>query len=130
MQMIILVEDDSALRGTLTWLLSDEFPDCTVYPAATGRTFLTLLEQQPPDLVLLDVQLPDVSGLLLYHLLRRRAGLREVPVLFVTANPELVHDAGLRGSYRCLAKPFDAEQLIDQVETLLARRSSAAGTRA
>jgi DNA-binding response OmpR family regulator len=130
MQLILLVEDDPNLRATLTWMLADAFPDCAVQAAATGRTFLALLEQQAPDLVLLDLHLPDTTGLLLYELIRRRAELGAVPVLFVTANPEFVRDARLAGSYGCLAKPFDVAHLVTQVHTLLARQPIRYGGRA
>jgi DNA-binding response OmpR family regulator len=120
MQTILLVEDNLDLRVLLRTVLAYEFPTAALQEAATGRAFLTLLDQQQPRLVVLDVHLPDASGLSLYHLLRLRPNLQEVPVLFVTANPGLVRAAALVGQYACLAKPFDLAVLVTHVRALLA----------
>jgi DNA-binding response OmpR family regulator len=119
MQTIVLVEDDPDLRDLITWALEEALPLCTVHAVANGLAFIELLQQQTPDLVLLDVQLPDVNGLFLYKLIRLQADRKSVPIVFVTATPELVREVGLSGSYNCLGKPFELEDLIKQVKTLL-----------
>jgi CheY-like chemotaxis protein len=125
MQTIVVVEDNPDLRVLLHTVLSRAFPDGALHEAATGRAFLLLLELHQPDLVLLDVQLPDFSGLSLYQLLRLRPDLQEVPVLFVTANAELVREAALSGPYACLAKPFNIAALVTNAQALLAQRATA-----
>jgi FixJ family two-component response regulator len=87
MHTIFLVEDDPGVRYFVRMLLSAELPDCTVHEAATGRAFFALLEQQNPTLVLLDVQLPDASGLRLYGpmpscAMCRCSLSRQIPTLF------------------------------------------------
>jgi DNA-binding response OmpR family regulator len=125
MQTIILVEDNLDLRVLLHTVLSRAFPDVALHEAATGRAFLLLLELHQPDLVLLDVQLPDISGLSLYQVLRLRPDLQEAPVLFVTANAELVHKAALSGPYACLAKPFNIAALVTHAQALLSQHATA-----
>ncbi|MDE2103336.1 MAG: response regulator [Patescibacteria group bacterium] len=124
MLTVLLVEDDSDLREIFSVVLSNGLAGCTLCEAATGREVLTLLEEQTPDLMLLDVQLPDFSGISLYNLLRLRPDLREVPVLFVTANPQLVHEAALDGPYACLGKPFSLDMLVERAYDLLCRYST------
>jgi CheY-like chemotaxis protein len=68
MQSIIIVEDDPDLRDLITWALEGALPLCSVRAVANGLAFIELLQQQTPDLVILDVQLPDVNGLFLYKL--------------------------------------------------------------
>ena len=71
-------------------------PGCTVRAAATGLAFLALLRTHPPDLMLMDVGLPDIDGVSLYHQVRTHARLQDIPVLFVT---------GIRSSYMRLRWP-------------------------
>jgi DNA-binding response OmpR family regulator len=129
MKTIILVEDDPAIREVLMLALSGSFPDCTVYEAASGVAFLQLVEQRTPDLVLLDVRLPEASGVSLYTILRAHATLHAVPVLFVTANPHRVYEAALVGPHDCLVKPFRLEDLVAHVQIFLGIAPSA-GVRA
>jgi DNA-binding response OmpR family regulator len=72
-----------------------------------------------PDLILLDVRLPDIDGLTLYQEVRGHAELVAVPVLFITANTDLVSRARLAGQYVALRKPFELDALTDIVSTLL-----------
>lgn len=119
MSTIFLVEDDEAIRSIVEFILVDTLIGCTVHAAATGVEFLKLLTTRTPDLILLDVRLPDANGVSLYQMLRQNEHLARVPVLFVTANPDLVHQAFLNGPHACLAKPFCVDALIEQVQTLL-----------
>jgi DNA-binding response OmpR family regulator len=65
------------------------------------------------------------SSSISYKLIRLQADRKAVPILFVTATPELVREVGLCGSYACLGKPFELEDLVSHVKTLL--RSSNRG---
>jgi CheY-like chemotaxis protein len=120
MSTIVIVEDDNEIRDILELVLVDALGNCTVLGVATGYAFIQLLKTtRPPDLILLDMRLPDASGVSLYNILRQDPYLGEVPVLFVTANPDLVRRAALTGPYACLAKPFDVDHFIDLVRSLL-----------
>ncbi len=119
MANILLVEDEDSIRFVMKEILESALDDSTVAAAATGREFLRLLAVDTPDLILLDVRLPDIDGLTLYHEVRRQDGLESVPVLFVTANPDLVSRAKLTGHYAALRKPFDLDMLIEAVQDLL-----------
>ena len=101
---IMLVEDDAAVAQTLTDAL--EASGYRVWLAETGADAKTLLEQTRPDLVILDLMLPDVDGLVLCSGLK---GTADVPIIICSATPQK-RDAilGLKlGADDFVAKPFD-----------------------
>src|SRR5919201_2008244 len=117
---IMLVEDDTAVAQTLTDAL--EASGYRVWLAETGADAKTLLEQTRPDLVLLDLMLPDVDGLVLCSGLK---SIADVPIIICRATPQK-RDAilGLKlGADDFIAKPFDIYELEARVEAVLRRTS-------
>jgi CheY-like chemotaxis protein len=120
MSTVLIVDDDDGIREMMELVLVDELGNCIIQSAATGCASLELLKTtKAPDLVLLDVRLPDASGVSLYNTLRQDPSMSRVPVLFVTANPELVRQAALDGPYACLPKPFALDHFVSLVHSLL-----------
>jgi DNA-binding response OmpR family regulator len=116
----MLVEDDTAVAQTLTDAL--ETSGYRVWLAETGADARTLLEQTRPDLVILDLMLPDVDGLVLCSGLK---GIADVPIIICSATPQK-RDAilGLKlGADDFVAKPFDIYELEARVEAVLRRTS-------
>jgi two-component system OmpR family response regulator len=96
---------------------------------ATGRAVLSAVEQRRPDLIVLDVMLPDLDGFEVARRLRRTEGAgTKVPIIFLTARDETEDKVeGLRlGSDDYVTKPFSIEELIERVKAVL-RRSSGIG---
>ena len=97
--------------------------------AATGRAALAAVEQRKPDLIVLDVMLPDLDGFEVARRLREAEGAgTRVPVIFLTAR-DATQDKiqGLRlGSDDYVTKPFSIEELVERVKAVL-RRASGAG---
>ena len=79
---VLLVEDDSWLRYVMAELLADDGYD--VRQAATGTEALALVEQQMPDAVVLDLNLPELSGLDVLHELRTGRQLLNLPVIVMS----------------------------------------------
>ena len=114
---ILVVEDDSALREFLCTALADDFD---VTGAVSGEEAVEVARRLRPDVVLLDVMLPGLSGLDVVRLIRSDPGLKDTPVLVMTAFSEIdAGDAEAAGASRFLAKPFDLNELTTAVRDLL-----------
>lgn len=117
--VILVVEDDVSTAETLALALSLETPH-TIFLAATGREAVQTLRESTPHLILLDLHLPDMSGLAFYDGLRLFPEHAETPVVFLSASPssemvkEIAHRAGV-----VLEKPFDLTELLALVARLL-----------
>ena len=105
---IVIVEDDGSVARLLADALSDE--GYTVRTFGDGRSALTAIETAPPDLVLLDLDLPLMNGVELLARLRH-ADFPYLPIVIITASTQ---SSGLlaQGATKLLAKPFDLDDLL------------------
>jgi two-component system, OmpR family, alkaline phosphatase synthesis response regulator PhoP len=99
-----------------------------VVTAATGKEALDLVEVHTPDLILLDLMLPDIDGFGVCEILRRRNATATIPIVLLTA--WATHDArhlGLElGALDYLTKPFSPKELVARVGKLLSLRHTPA----
>lgn len=121
MPRLLLIDDDSSLSALLASGLTAEAFTVTV--AATGELGLAALEQQPPDLVLLDVMLPGING---FEVLRRLRARSSVPVIMLTARGEDIDRiVGLEiGADDYLPKPFNFRELVARIQAVLRRAAA------
>ena len=117
---VLVVEDNRALGKFMVELLEEELHS-QVFLALNGKQALTVIDGVKPDLFVLDYQLPDVNGLLLYDCLHALEGLEDVPALVVSANPPIKEIERRCLSY--LQKPFDLDELILLIQQLLEREA-------
>lgn len=118
---ILIVEDDPhvahAIRDTLT--LEGE-PDWDIQVADGGERALALVASRPPNVVLLDVNLPDLDGAEVYRRLRVHPETWKTHVLFLTAATSLdLYQRGVEAGV-VLRKPFEMRELVSLVRTLVA----------
>jgi two-component system response regulator MprA len=117
---ILLVDDDDALRETVAQTL--ELEGYRVETAADGQEALAFfgLRRPPPDVVVLDVLMPNLDGLAACRLIRRRS---DVPILMLTARHEVTSRVtGLEaGADDYLGKPFAVKELLARLRALLRR---------
>jgi len=118
MEKILIVEDDQHMAKLLENELSHEGYE-TVH-AKDGRKALELAESEKPDLILLDVMLPELNG---FEVLRRLRKTSEVPVILETARDDSIDKVnGLNsGADDYIAKPFDIEELLARIKAVLRR---------
>ncbi len=128
---LLYVEDDEINRLLVTEHLRWR-PGVRVTLAVDGVTGLRLAAAQPPDLILLDMSLPDMHGLELLQCLRADPRTAEVPVLALSANalPQDVERALQAGVAAYLAKPISTAVLLAHVDAFLRARGAAAALRA
>lgn len=115
---ILVVEDDPALQPLLVALLEDE--SYQTLSAGTGAQALEQLAAATPDLILLDLRLPDIDGYELCQRIRASYG-PQLPILMLSANrdPRDVIEALRVGATDYLRKPFDAEELLIEIRAYL-----------
>lgn len=92
-----------------------------VLTAANGRQALSLIESRRPDLVLLDLMLPDIDGFGVCEILRRQPETATVPIIIVTAwSTSDARHLGLElGALDYLTKPFSPKELVERVQRTL-----------
>jgi DNA-binding response OmpR family regulator len=123
-QTILVVEDEDTLRETLAYQLEQD--GYRVATAADGGAALTAFRSEKPDLVLLDLMLPELSGMEVARILRRES---DVPILMLTARgSEIDKVVGLEvGADDYVTKPFSLRELQARIRALMRRRESGAG---
>jgi len=119
---ILVVDDDPEVRSLVRTLL--ERAGATVREAGDGREALRIFFDARPDLVILDVEMPELDG---WETLERLRDLSEVPVLMLTArDAEMEKVRGLRaGADDYVTKPFGRQEFLARVNALLRRSSGA-----
>ncbi len=116
---IVVVEDDDDVRDLLSSFLSDEGYQVDAF--AAGRPALAHVQRQPPDLVLLDIWLPDIDGYQICREIMERLGAAAPPVIFLTARTETAaRVAGLdAGAVDYIPKPFEIDEVVARVRAAL-----------
>jgi CheY-like chemotaxis protein len=120
-KVILCIEDDQDFIDLVKLMLSSE--EVEVLPALGGETGLRLAEQKVPDLVLLDLMMPDMHGWEVYMKLRADERLRDTPVIVVTAlatQYDRNFGLGVAGVNDYITKPFMPARLRESVEQALA----------
>lgn len=115
---ILLVDDDRLILGTLGNGLRQA--GYTVTEATSGEAALVFTQQQIPDLAVLDIRMPGMSGI---ELARRLRDTYHVPALFLSAysDKKMVGEAIEEGGLGYVVKPVDVPQLVPAIEAALAR---------
>jgi two-component system cell cycle response regulator DivK len=122
---ILYVEDNPDNRMLVRRILLSE--DYALLEAKDGSEALNVLKNEHPDLILMDINMPDMDGYTLTATIKAMPGFARTPILALTANvmrgdKEKTLEAGCDGY---IQKPLDIDQLIREVERFLLRRTNA-----
>src|SRR5688572_16642790 len=128
MMKVLVAEDDPDIQVILRMVLT-RLGKCDVTITYQGDQVLSLAKKHQPDLILLDVMLPEKSGLEICAELKADPETKSMPVIFLTARalPVDIKDALSRGALGYLAKPFDPMTLINQINAILSPLGKALG---
>ncbi|PYO46121.1 MAG: hypothetical protein DMD84_27035, partial [Candidatus Rokuibacteriota bacterium] len=123
---ILVVDDELGPRESLRMLLK---PAYQITTADSGRAALQLLPQIRPDVVILDIKMPEMDGLEVLRRVKRADPTIEVVMITAYASLETVKLALTHGAFEYLIKPFSRQDLEDVVRRALLRRQADLGTR-
>ncbi|MGH2701075.1 MAG: response regulator [Actinomycetota bacterium] len=113
---VLIVEDEEAVRELEKFIL--ENAGYEVMEARDGLEGLTKVEFRKPDLILLDLMMPDVSGGRMFDEMRHHPATKDIPIVVVTGKPdahEMFDDA--IGEDNVIMKPFEADALVERIRT-------------
>ncbi len=118
MYKILLVDDERSILDLLEMILKRE--QFQVATASDGKSAMALFDSFNPDLVLLDLMLPDTNG---HDLCREMANKRRVPIIMLTAKNDIIDKVlGLElGADDYITKPFDTRELVARIKAVLRR---------
>ncbi|HEX2044297.1 MAG TPA: response regulator [Gaiellaceae bacterium] len=114
---VLVVDDDDGLREYLRAAL--EIEGYVVREAASAAEGLDALAEEPPDLILLDVMMPEVDGFEMLRRVQERHGVGAIPVIMFSGKVDEAATAAEHGAQAFIGKPFDPQQLIDATKQLL-----------
>ncbi len=122
MRSVLVVDDDPSIRALIRLYL--EGAGYAVAEAADGRQAMKALASQPPDLVVLDIFMPEMDGLEVLQQLRNQC--RSCKVMAISGGSakigmDLLGHATIFGADDVLEKPFDAKTLLSKAEALLSK---------
>ena len=117
--LVLIVDDDDRLREYVRVNLEAE--GYVVREAANAEQGLAALEEEPPDLILLDVMMPQVDGWEMLQRMQEKHGVGAIPVIMFSGkvDEQSAADAASRGAQGFIGKPFDPRALIESTKQLL-----------
>ncbi len=126
-RLIVYIEDDTEMIDLVTLILNRR--GYLVKGAHGGRQGLDLVQKEPPDLILLDLMMPDLDGWDLYQQLKANEATKDIPVIIITAKAQAIdrvlglHIAKVEDY---ISKPFRPQELIESIEKVLTSKNKQA----
>jgi two-component system OmpR family response regulator len=114
---VLVVDDDAAVRAYVRASL--ELEGYLVSEAAGADEGMRAVEQERPDLILLDVRMPNVDGWELLRRIHERHGAEAIPVLMFSGAVNGADEAESRGAQDFMRKPFDPDELVAQAKQMV-----------
>lgn len=115
--LILAVDDEENIRNLITYTF--ESHDIEVKTAENGKAAITILEQNPVDVIITDLLMPTMTGLALIREMKKRKS--SIPIIIITAygNTEMVKEIIAEGVFRLIEKPLDFDILVPIVQEAL-----------
>jgi AraC-like DNA-binding protein len=122
--LILVVEDDPPLLDLHVRVIQSHFPDCQLLKARNGREALDVMQINPPDLVILDLMMPEIDGFGVIENMRNHEHTRNIPIIVITAQILTCQemDRLQHGVAAVLGKGvFSVDEVLSQIETALCK---------
>ncbi len=126
---VLIVDDEPSVVAYTQKALLHDFPHFVVETATDGHEALARMGARFPRLVILDVQMPGLSGLDVLETMKNDADMRKIPVLAISGHPAGIERMMELGADGVLPKPFSPTQLMDRIHALLPRTEADPATR-
>lgn len=122
-KMIVAVDDSGIILKRLTKVLGEDYD---LHAFSVGKRALQFLKDRTPDLIILDIDMPEINGYEMLKMLKEREHLQNVPVIFLTSNSDRnsVMRAVAGGADDYVVKPIDEEILMDKIHAALGDSSN------
>jgi DNA-binding response OmpR family regulator len=122
MAKILIAEDDHDIRDLIIYTL--RFANYEVVAASDGEEAVNLAIKEMPDLILMDVRMPRLTGYEACAAIKMKENLKDIPVIFLSAKGQDTEiQAGLQaGAVEYLLKPFAPDQLTARIQAILAQQ--------
>ena len=119
MKKILVVDDTKAILKMVKFVLGEKYD---VYLSNSGSLALEILERKPIDIVLMDVDMPDMDGIETVHEIRKMKNIKDIPVMFFTAmsSKETVEKCAEAGMVDYIVKPYKPDELLARLEKFFA----------
>ena len=115
--LVLVVDDDANVREVVR--INLEMEGYAVREAANAEDGLAALEDEAPDLILLDVMMPQVDGWEMLRRVQERHGVGSIPVVMFSGQLDAGREAAERGAQGFVGKPFDLRALIEQTKQIV-----------
>ncbi|NEO73719.1 response regulator [Moorena sp. SIO3H5] len=125
MNKILVIEDEIFIRENLIELL--EIEGFEAQGAENGVEGVQLVQQEPPDLILCDVMMPELDGYGVLEALRQDPATAKIPFMFLTASADRSNIQKIRelGIHDYILKPFNVDKFLDVISNRLAEQNKA-----
>jgi len=117
---VLVVEDSTTMRSLITTMV-EEIPGFTVIAVGNGFEALKTLPQQPIDLIITDINMPDINGLEIVHFVKNHPNYRTIPLVIVSTeqSEEDIRKGLSLGASAYVTKPFNPDDLRKTVQDAL-----------
>lgn len=117
-KMIVAVDDSIIILKMLTKVLGEDY---NLHAFSVGTRALKYLKEYVPDLIILDIDMPELNGYEMLKIIRENPNLQSVPVIFLTSNNDKDHviKAAALGANDYVIKPIDEEILLQKIQAAL-----------
>ncbi len=119
MAKILIAEDERDIRDLIEFTL--KFAGHEIHKAANGKEAVELAPQLMPDLIMLDIRMPQMTGVEACNALKKIDAVKDIPIVFLSAHGQSEEiDAGLdSGAYEYIVKPFAPDDLTKRISEIL-----------